>query len=395
MFFEKNLRNIIILAVLSTLLFTHCKQQSTTPDVSDLTRPVIWLNQFNISFAAYEAGANPSSKVLQIKNSGQQTLEYTLSTDTEWVSFSPESGTSTGQIVEHAISIDKNGLQAQNDPYTATITITSSQAYNNPQSVTVSLNVSEEPPPEIWTSTQQLTFNAQEGGSNPSSQALKIKNTGSGTLQYQITDSANWLDVNPKSGSVQTGERNHTVSVNIAGLQEGTYDGTITITDPDASNSPQQVDVTLNISEQPPVVPPSTKTEVGIFINPREGGTGTTVTITVRVDGNTSPIASAFGLNLNYNTTIFQYLGTSKGTLTSSWAAVDGGASSGTVTVGGFRGSGAVIPISSVGSIAVVRFRVITASATDINTQITLTNLIDDIAGMIRNPAVQAFTYRH
>lgn len=395
MVFKKNLRYSLILVIAATLLFTHCKQQSTTPDVSDLTRPVIWLNQFSMAFAAYEAGANPTSKILQIKNSGQQTLEYTLSSDTAWLSFTPANGTSTGQIIEHAIAVDKSGLQAQNDPYTATITITSNQAYNNPQSVTVNLNVSEEPPPEIWTSTKQLTFNAQEGGSNPSSQTLTIKNTGSGTLKYQLTANANWLDINPKSGSVQSGEKDHTVSVNIGGLQNGTYNGTVTIRDPNASNSPQQVNVTLNISEKPNVPPPSTDNEVGIFISPREGGTGTTVTVTVMVDGNTSPIASAFGLNLNYNTTIFQYLGTSKGTLTSSWAAVDGGASSGTVTVGGFRGSGAIIPISSQGSLAVVRFRVITASTSDITTQITETNLIDDIAGMIRNPASVTFTYRH
>jgi hypothetical protein len=113
------------------------------------------------------------------------------------------------------------------------------------------------------------------------------------------------------------------------------------------------------------------------------------VTLTISIDGNTSPIRSAFGLDIHYNTSIFQYLSTSRGTLTSSWAAVDGGASGGTMTVGGFKGSGSNIPIGSQGSIAVVRLRVL-AGATQ-NTQITMDNLIDDLAGMSANPSSVTF----
>jgi len=395
MFFKRNLRNIFILFIVTLLIpLTNCKKQSTTPDINDLTRPVIWLNFFNMSFAAYEKGPNPSSQILQIKNSGQQSLDYTLSADADWVSFSPESGTSTGQITEHTISVNKTGLNAQSEDYAATITITSSQAYNNPQAATVSLTLSEEPPAEIWVNTQQLTFDGEEGGSNPDSQTITIKNTGTATLKYEITKNANWLNVNPASGTVQTGENVHTVSVNTGGLQDGTYSGTITITDPNATNSPQQVNVTLIFSEKPPPppppLPPSTENKVGISIKPKQGETGTTVTLTISVNGNTSPIANAFGLDLHYVTSIFEYLSTSKGNLTSSWAAVDGGTSSGTITVGGFRGSGKVISTGSQGSIAIVRLQVIPSSGQ--TTQITMDSLIDDIAGMIINPGSVTFT---
>lgn len=380
------------------LPLTNCKSHSTAPDVNDLTRPVIWVDDFNVTFAAYETGPNPASKVIKIKNSGQQTLDYTLSSEADWVEFSPEGGSSSGQIVEHTISINKSGLKAQKEDYTANITITSSQAYNNPQNVEVSLNLAEQPPPEIWISSQQLTFNAREGRSDPASQSIEIKNTGEGTLNYKIITHAAWLSVDPTSGTVKKGERSHTVSADIAGLKKGTYNGTITIKDPDATNSPQQIDVTLEISERStpkPTPTPLTNNEVGIFINPSSGATGTTVTVTVSIKGNTSPIASAFGLNLKYDASILQYLNTSKGSLTSSWAAVDGGASAGTVTVGGFRGSGSVIATGSQGSIAVVRFRVIYNGATDRTTQINLSNLIDDLSGMIAKPAVVNFTYKH
>ncbi len=387
-----------ILAIVLSFLQVNCKRQSTAPDVDDLTRPVIWLNLFKFSFVAYEKGPNPSSQILKIKNSGQETLDYSLSCDAGWVSFLPPDGSSSGQIIEHTISINKRGLTARDEAYTATITITSSNAFNNPQNVEVSLNLDEEPPPpppEIWVSDHQMTFSAQEGRSNPASQSLKIKNTGEGTLDYEITKNVSWLDVAPTSGKIKSGEKLHSVSVDISGLKEGNYKGTITIKDPKATNSPQKVDVSLEISKKPSTEPPLTNNEVGISISPSSGGTGTIVTVTVSIIGNTSSIPSAFGLVLHYDAAIFQYQGTSKGSLTSSWAAVDGGASAGTLTVGGFRGSGGIIPIGSQGSVAVVRFKVIYSGTTDRTTQITMNNLIDDFSGMTAKPASVGFTYIH
>jgi len=89
-------------------------------------------------------------------------------------------------------------------------------------------------------------------------------------------------------------------------------------------------------------------------------------------------------LKLHYNTTIFQYLSTSSGNLTGSWAFVDGNASAGTITVGGLRGGAGAIPIGSQGSIAIVRLKVIPSSGQ--TTQITMDSLADDISGMIINP---------
>jgi len=407
MLYKRNLKNIFVLFVVLTVFtlpFTHCKKNSTTPDMNLLTRPVIWQDFFSMSFIAYETGANPSSQVLHIKNSGQQTLDYTLSTEADWVSISPVSGTSSGQETSHTISVDKKGLTPQNENYTATITITSSQAYNNPQAVTVNLKISKEPPPEIWTNTKQLTFNAQEEGSNPSPQTIIIKNTGTASLDYEITKDVNWLNVNPKTGTVQTGEKSHPVSVNTGGLKNGTYNGTITISDPNATNNPQKIKVILNLSEKPlpgpppppspPPSPPSTDNEVGISIVPKEGVTGTVVTLTIFIDGNLSPI-STFGLELNYDPSILQYQSTSKGTLSGSWPWLDGNANSGKITVGGLRGTAPSIPTGSQGSLAIVKLKVIHTGSSDLSTQITLNNLSDDLSGMIIKPVSVTFTYKN
>ena len=44
------------------------------------------------------------------------------------------------------------------------------------------------------------------------------------------------------------------VAVNIAGLTAGTYYDTITVSAPNATNTPQYVPVTLNVAEPPPVI---------------------------------------------------------------------------------------------------------------------------------------------
>ncbi|MBM3284451.1 MAG: hypothetical protein FJY81_01100, partial [Candidatus Aminicenantes bacterium] len=333
----------------SGAVFSSCKKSPLMPDAEELSRPVIWVNTFELSFAAYETGANPSSQTLKIKNSGQNTLEYTVADDADWLSIEPASGTSSGQVNEHAVRIDKEGLAAQENAYTATITVTCAQAYNNPQRATVSLKIDREPPPEISVTPLNLSFSCQVGGANPPAQTFAVWNKGKSVLNYAVSDDAYWLEVNPAAGS-SAGEaetRVHTVSANAGGLSQGTYSGIITIACPDATNSPQTVGVTLRVAEIP------TNNEISVACIPSAGYSGTTVSVPISILGNLNSI-STFGLQLTFDSNMFEYLGTSKGSLTGSWAFVDGNNISGTVTIGGFAGSGSTIPVGSEGSLAVV-----------------------------------------
>jgi uncharacterized delta-60 repeat protein len=108
-------------------------------------------------------------------------------------------------------------------------------------------------PPTIGYSPTSFSFSATQGGSNPPNQTLNISNTGAGTLNWTVSDDANWLTLNPTSG---TDSGTVTVSVNIAGLTAGTYNATITITATGATNSPVDIPVTLIINEvaQNPVI---------------------------------------------------------------------------------------------------------------------------------------------
>jgi len=99
----------------------------------------------------------------------------------------------------------------------------------------------------IALSPEKFNFAATEGGSNPADQTLGIYNSGDGTLNWSISDDADWLSLNPTSGS-STGETdNIALSVDTAGLSANTYTATITITAPGAANSPQTMPVTLTV----------------------------------------------------------------------------------------------------------------------------------------------------
>ena len=495
MFFKNITRLTLVFLLTLTISQIGCKKSITTPDVEDLTRPVIWLSVFEMSFSACEAGGTCSPQSLKVKNSGVSTLNYTISDDADWLSIDPTSGSSTGQAIEHTVSVNKDGLATQDESYSATITVICPEGYNNPQKVTVSLTITKEPPPEIWVNTQELEFSAQEDGSNPSFQNIKRKNKGQSTLNYNITKDASWLNVNPESGSSQGNEKTHKVSVDISGLSEGTYSGTLTIADSKATNSPQLLNVTLAITKEPsPIIwvssknltfeaieggqnpssqiiriknngggtlsyevsgdaswmavspnggnsqgeeishtvsvnigglgvgtyygtitiaapnatnspqlvnvtlelsSVSTDNKIEIYCSPGSGPTDTIVSIPISIKGNLKEI-NVFGSKLTFDAAMFQFQSISKGTLTGTWAAVNGNEiSSGTVMIGGFLGSGTPIPIGSEGSIAVITLKVTGSGYSDGHqSQISIQNYADDIVGMTPEPSSTIYTYK-
>jgi hypothetical protein len=350
--------------------------------------PQIGVTPKTLSFSAQIGGSDPASKTIAIQNTGESTLNYRITWNADWLTVAPPTGTSDGGQNIHTVSADIGGLGRGS--YNGTITITDANATNSPQTVAVSLEISEEPPPEIWVSTSQLSFNATAGGSDPASQTFQVRNSGDGSLNYQISWDESWMSVNPDSGTSGGASRTHRVSIDIGGLGDGTYRGTITVSDPNASNNPQEIDVTLRISSQPP---PATDNAVTLTISPTSGAAGTIVTVTIGVKGNLQPI-SAFGMDLTYDGAMFQFVDSAKGALTGSWGWVSANPfSSGLVRVGGF-GSATPIPVGSTGSIITVRLRVTGSSLSDGDQSlIRVLNFTDDIAGMV-NPGSRTFTLR-
>ena len=118
--------------------------------------------------------------------------------------------------------------------------------------LTAELDAPPVPVPEISISTPGFTFTAEQG-MNPPPQTFDLRNSGDGTLNYQIVTDQPWLSTSPDQGS-STGETDTIeVSVNSESLEEGTFHGTITISEPPAQALKQEAPVLQTTSAIIPV----------------------------------------------------------------------------------------------------------------------------------------------
>lgn len=114
-------------------------------------------------------------------------------------------------------------------------------------------------PAALVPATNTLTFSGIYQGANPTPQTVALSATGTGSLAWTAVSTASWLSVSPTSG---VGAATLQVSPNIAQLAGGTYTGSIRVTTLAGSNSPQTINVTLNVVVPPPAltVTPATVT---------------------------------------------------------------------------------------------------------------------------------------
>ncbi len=199
--------------------------------------PTLIVNPANLTYAYQIGGSTPAAQALALTSSGSA-ANYTTATNATWLSVSPASGTTPGNL---SISVNPSGLAA--GTYTGNVTITSAGASNSPKTVPVTFTVTAATP-TLSVSPASLTFAYQIGSSTPSAQAVALTSSGSAT-SYTTATNTTWLSVAPASGSTPG---NLSVSVNPSGLAAGTYMGNVTITSGGASNSPKTVPVTFTVT---------------------------------------------------------------------------------------------------------------------------------------------------
>jgi len=129
----------------------------------------------------------------------------------------------------------------------------------------IDVNVVAYTPPAIGLGHTQLNFGYVTGGTAPPSQSVLISGSGTAALDWTAASGETWIGFSPPSG---TGNAVLTVTVNPAGLAVGTYTGSIVITDPAASNSPQTVAVSLKVYKANTTTAP-----FGTFSTPEDGST--------------------------------------------------------------------------------------------------------------------------
>jgi uncharacterized protein (TIGR03437 family) len=155
--------------------------------------------------------------------------------------------TASGSVTPATLTV---GLQTasltQPGTYTGSVSLSVSGA--PPLVIPVKVTVSTSP---LLTATPAtLTFTYQTGTGIPPAQNIALATTGadvSYTAAASTTIGGSWLTA---TGGAST-PNPVSVSINPAGLLAGVYSGTVTITAPAAGNSPQQVGVTLTVTNNP------------------------------------------------------------------------------------------------------------------------------------------------
>ncbi|MDK2971527.1 MAG: hypothetical protein PWP23_1282 [Candidatus Sumerlaeota bacterium] len=101
-------------------------------------------------------------------------------------------------------------------------------------------------PPTIELSQTTLSKTIEMGANAPN-EIFTVRNSGRGTLNYTVSETSTWLSVSPAAGS-STGEADTiTVSFDAGNLSPGNYTARITVSAPEATNSPQYIAVSLEV----------------------------------------------------------------------------------------------------------------------------------------------------
>jgi len=97
---------------------------------------VIKLNRSKLYFGGTVSGQVSPAQTILVENDGSGTMNWSVYEAGSWLSCSPGSGSGSGDI---SVSVNSSGLAA--GQYSAVVSISSSEADNSPQSVTVYLTV--------------------------------------------------------------------------------------------------------------------------------------------------------------------------------------------------------------------------------------------------------------
>ncbi len=228
--------------------------QSCTVTLHVLAAPKVDVNPASVSWTVPSGTTTTPGQPVTVKNVGGLPLTWTGSSDVTWLSSNPPNGSlGPGAFQTVTLNVDFS-KQSAVGTHVGHWTPKSDQDPSAP-SVTATLTISAVP--VIGLAPTSLLFDVPQG-SNPPPGAVTLSNNGTGTLDWKVVQdaSAPWLVVSPSPnpGSLASGATQPlSFTMTSSGLAEGTYFATIQITSTTATNSPQSVNVTLNVNAAPKI----------------------------------------------------------------------------------------------------------------------------------------------
>jgi trimeric autotransporter adhesin len=251
--------------------------------------PLLVVNPSSLGFTSVVSGAGSTQNLVVSSTDPSTNIVYTVaettSSGSNWLAVSSSGSTAAGQNIV-SVSVNPGLLSAGTYTGTVTITATTAGVANSPITIPVTLQVTAG---ALSLSTNTLGFTYIPGGSTPVAQTVQVSGSGS-ALNFTVaansgTAGVNWLSVTPTSG---TTPGTLSISVNPTGLAAGTYGGTVVVTAPNASGSPQTIQVTLAVNAGTITASPSPA--AGLTFTQGAGGISPAQTITV----SSTPVSVTF-----------------------------------------------------------------------------------------------------
>ena len=222
-----------------------------------LSAPAIGLEPDSVEFTAVEGGSDPPSQRVQIENVGSGSLtglniavEYPEGGATGWLSAQLLGTSAPAEVV---IRVDIGSLT--DGTYTGSVVVQSAVAGNSPQVIDVTLTV-EEPPPAIALDPSSWATSTTYFSPDTVSTEVDVTNGGGSQLvdlavdsiHYERPEYAGWLEAELAATVAPTiltlrayGRKGGFI------LQPDTYEATVFLSAPDASNSPATLPVTFRV----------------------------------------------------------------------------------------------------------------------------------------------------
>ncbi len=188
--------------------------------------------QLELSVTQLDFGEDNNNLPLEISNSGEGVLTWSIVEDLEWLSASPGSGDITTGKTSVTITVDRSKLPEGVSSGTVVFN-------SNGGSKTLTIVIGK-PQPILKVTPESIDF-----GDTEIEKSLSISNIGIGVIAYTASAPQSWITLEGASGNVTTDEIK-TIKVKLikTGLTPGDYSGAIVI---NSNNNSVEVPVAMKV----------------------------------------------------------------------------------------------------------------------------------------------------
>jgi hypothetical protein len=169
----------------------------------------------HVSTNSLDFGSTINTLLLEISNTGQGTLEWSIIKDIAWLSVNPSTGNTTTST---SVTLTVDRSQLTENSKTASFIINS-----NGGNTTINVSISKASP------VLSVTPTTLDFGTTEIEKSINVSNTGVGTLTFTATASQSWITLEGANSSVTTDTKIIKVAIQRAGLSAGDYSGSVVI----------------------------------------------------------------------------------------------------------------------------------------------------------------------